>query len=231
MGYLVESYDVYRDPAALLMSLLSSNRIDVVFDVGANEGQFARGLRRNGYRGRIVSFEPVAQVYEKLVANAQGVGSWQTVNCALGSFDGKAAINVASNTVSSSLLDMLPRHIEGSPESRYVRREEISVRKIDSVIDTYLAKGERLYLKVDTQGFEKQVIEGAENSLDRIWVIQLEMSLVPLYEGETLIGDLIDLLSRKNYGVVSLEPVWRDVTTHELLQVDGIFYRKGSPLP
>jgi len=231
MGYLVESYNVYRDPAALLMSLLSSNSIDVVFDVGANEGQFAGGLRRNGYRGRIVSFEPVAQAYEKLAANAQGDGSWQTVKCALGSFDGKGVINVASSTASSSLLNMLPRHVESAPGSKYLRQEQISVRKVDSVIDTYLTKGERLYLKVDTQGFEKHVIEGAESSLEKIWGIQLEMSLMPLYEGETLIGDLVDMLSGKNYGLLSLEPIWRDPVTQELLQVDGIFYKKGSSLP
>jgi FkbM family methyltransferase len=226
MGYLVETYSIYRDPPALLLSFLSSNGIDVVFDVGANEGQFAGGLRRNGYKGKIVSFEPVRQSYEKLVAHAEGDRAWQTVNSALGSFDGNAVINVSASTASSSMLDILPRHLESAPGSEYVRQEEISVRKLDSIIDTYLAKEERLYLKVDTQGFEKHVIDGAENSLERIRGIQLEMSLVPLYEGETLIGEMIGLLSRKQFGLLSLEPVWRAAGTHELLQVDGIFFRR-----
>ena len=230
-GYLVESYDIYRDPAALRMALLSLNGINVVLDIGANAGQFAFGLRHDGYKGKIISFEPVAHVYEKLTANARGDTKWETVNCALGSFDGKAEINVSLNTVSSSLLNMLPRHLEGAPESRYVRQEEISVRRIDSVIDRYLANEERLFAKIDAQGFERQIIEGGEGSLDRICGMQLEMSLAPLYEGETLIGDMIGFLSEKNYALVSIEPAYWDATTHELLQVDGIFLEKGSAGP
>ena len=227
MGYLVQPYSIYNDPAALRMSLLSSNEIDVVFDIGANEGQFGRQMRHDGYKGRIISFEPVAEVYEKLVVNARDDARWETVNCALGSYDGKAEMNVAMNTVSSSLLNMLPRHLEGAPQSRYVRREQICVRRIDSIIDNYLKSGERLYAKIDTQGFEGAVIEGGENSLNRICGIELEMSLVPLYEGEMLIGGMIDLLSKKKYALVSIKPVYRDVSTHELLQVDGIFFQQG----
>jgi FkbM family methyltransferase len=227
MGYLVEPYNVYNDLRALRTSLLASNGINVVFDVGANEGQFARELRRDGYEGRIISFEPVAQVYEKLAINAKGDTKWETNFCALGSFVGKAEINVAINTVSSSLLNMLPRHLEGAPESRYVRREEISVKKVDSIIGRYLANGEKLYLKIDAQGYERHIIEGCENSMERICGIELEMSMAPLYEGETLIGDMINFLSKKNYALISIEPVYRDVGTHELLQVDGIFVRKG----
>lgn len=231
MGYLVESYDIYRDPAALRMALLSLNGINVVFDIGANAGQFAIGLRHDGYDGRIISFEPVAQVYENLVANAKGDTEWETVNSALGAFDGKAGINVSMNTVSSSLLNMLPRHLEGAPESRYVRQEEISVRRIDSIIDAYLANGERLFAKIDAQGFERQIIEGGEGSLHRICGMQLEMSVAPLYEGETLMGDMIGFLSEKNYALISIEPAYWVFVTHELLQVDGLFLARGSALP
>jgi FkbM family methyltransferase len=226
MGYLVESYNIYREPSVLLVSLLSSKGIDVVFDIGANEGQFASGLRRNGYKGTIVSFEPVAEVYEKLCANARGDAKWKTVNCALGSFDGKTEINVAMNTVSSSLLNMLPRHLDAAPQSRYVRREGISVRRIDAVIDSYLASGENAYVKMDTQGLERQIIEGADGSLERIWGMQLELSLVPLYQGETLIGDMINLLSEKDYALLSIEPAYRDGASHEVLQVDAMFFRR-----
>ncbi len=230
-GYLVEPYNIYRDPAALRMTLLSLKGINVVLDIGANAGQFALGLRHDGYEGRIISFEPVAQVYENLAANARGDTKWETVNCALGSFDGMAEINVSLNTVSSSLLNMLPRHLEGAPESRYVRQEEISVRRIDSIVDSYLSEGERAFAKIDAQGFERQIIEGGEGSMDRICGMQLEMSLAPLYQGETLIGDMIGFLSEKNYALVSIEPAYWDLVTHELLQVDGIFLEKGSALP
>jgi FkbM family methyltransferase len=227
-GYAVEKYSVSKDQMALRMLLLMSRGINVVFDIGANEGQFAHAMRLHGYKGRIVSFEPIAKVYEKLLSNTKDDTLWQAVNYGIGSFDGHARINVAMNSASSSMLDMLPRHLNAAPESEYVGQEEISVRRVDSVIDDYIAVDDRLYVKIDTQGFEKHVIEGAEESLNRICGMQLEMSLVPLYDGEMLIGDMINLLRDKGYTLVAIEPSFRDRATLELLQVDGIFFRKQS---
>ena len=105
------------------------------------------------------------------------------------------------------------------------------MRRIDSMVDSYMSKGERAFAKIDAQGFERQIIEGGEGSMDRICGMRLEMSLAPLYQGETLIGDMIGFLSEKNYALVSIEPAYWDLVTHELLQVDGIFLEKGSALP
>ena len=127
---------------------------------------------------------------------------------------------------SSSLLNMLPRHVEAAPDSTVAGQEEISVKQIDSIIDNYLGDKEQVFVKMDVQGFERQIIDGCKQSLSKVCGMQLEMSLVPLYEGEMLMGDMIDLLLKRNYALLSIEPVYRDAVTHEILQMDGIFIRR-----
>lgn len=89
-------------------------------------------------------------------------------------------INIAGNSYSSSILKMLPSHVEASPESEYIGHEVIEVKTIDSIFPFLRNKGRNFYLKIDTQGFEERVINGAADSLQFIKLVQLEMSLIPL---------------------------------------------------
>lgn len=208
--------------------LLAQFDVKVVLDVGANKGQFARHLLRHGYCRRIVSFEPLSSAYGRLKVNAWNIKRWDTVNLALGSYDGTTEINVAGNSQSSSFLNMLPAHVAAAPESAYVATEPVSVRKLDSIIDEHVAPDESCFLKLDVQGFEKQVLMGASNSLDRITGIQLETSLVPLYQGETLFLEMLQLMADRGYNLVSLSDGFCDPVTQRLLQLDAIFYRGGT---
>jgi FkbM family methyltransferase len=224
-GYQVSAYDFKSDPVAVRMKYLASLGIDLVFDVGANEGQYASQLRKLGFAGRMVSFEPLSGVYQKLAGRAAGDPRWEAVNCALGNCDGCAEINVSQNTWSSSLLDMLPGHLESAPESAYQGKEQITVRSIDSIIDSYQRPGERLFLKIDTQGFGMKVLQGAEKSLQRIQGIHMEMSLVPLYQDEPLLGELASYLHGKGYALVYIEPEYLNPLTGQQLQVNGLFLK------
>ena len=223
-GYDVIKYNHRSNPIARRVKLMSQYKIDLVFDVGANTGQYATNLRTLGYRGRIVSFEPLTSAYKSLVSLADEDPLWYTVNIALGDQDGKAEINIASNSQSSSILDMLPSHTNSAPDSAYVGKEEITIRKIDTIIDEYRRPANTLYLKIDAQGYEKTIIQGAINSLDKITGIQLEVSLIPLYKGEALLADMIDYMSTQGYTLMSLEPGHGDPSTGQLLQVDCIFF-------
>ena len=224
-GYAVSAYDFKSDPVAVRMKYLASLGIDLVFDVGANEGQYASQLRSQGYAGRMVSFEPLSGVFRKLSDRASGDPSWDAVNCALGSAVGSAEINISKNSWSSSLLDMLPGHVESAPESAYQGKEQITVRSVDSIIDDYHQTGDRLFLKIDTQGFGMKVLEGAEKSLDRILGIHMEMSLVPLYQDEPLLGEIATYLHDKGYALVYIEPEYVNPLTGQQLQVNGLFLR------
>jgi FkbM family methyltransferase len=207
-------------------SLLAEYAIDRVLDVGANEGQYAMELRKTlEFTGDILSFEPMKEVFRRLEQNARHDPKWQVFNWALGDSNTRCAIHVAGNSVSSSLLPMLPAHLAASPESRDIGRETIDVRTLDSLLDSVCPTGTRIYLKLDAQGSEGRIIQGAEHALARIDTIQTEMSLIPLYDGAPRIDEMIRLLREKGYELVSLESGFTDPASGHMLQADGIFHR------
>src|SRR5690242_17748917 len=112
--------------------LTAHRKIDLLLDVGANTGQFARSMRELGFSGRIISFEPLHDAFLSLQETAKNDPLWDVQNYALGERDGVATINVSQNLLSSSLLPMLPAHEAGAPESKYVRAEEITIRTLDT---------------------------------------------------------------------------------------------------
>jgi FkbM family methyltransferase len=207
------------------LKLLSHYQINKIFDIGANIGDYARFMREAGYKGKIVSFEPQSKEFQILKKAAQKDKNWQAVHMALGSSDEERFINIAGNSQSSSLMEMRPEHSISEPSSAYVGKEKIVVRKTDTIMDDFYEAGDHLLLKIDTQGFEKEVLAGAVQSLNRIAGIQLEMSLIMLYEGETLYADMISFLKEKGFHLYSIENGFSDPKTGRLLQIDGIFFK------
>jgi FkbM family methyltransferase len=224
-------YDYRLHPVARRMHLLKAHGVTLILDVGANIGQYGRELRELGFSGRIVSFEPLKSAYAKLERNAERDPLWTTFNCGIGSSDGITEINVAANVHSSSMLPMLPRHLASAPESSYRSREEIRLRAMDSILPEIGADGEIIFLKSDTQGYEAEVLKGAPLTLARAVGVQMEMSLVPLYDGETLLADMIHEMGMKGFQLMSLEQGFADPATGQLLQADGIFFRASGDRP
>lgn len=147
------------------------------------------------------------------------------MNIALGAEDHETEINVAGNAESSSLLEMLPRHPEALPQSKYVEKQACTVRRLDSIWDSHCSPADRAYLKIDAQGAERAVLRGATRSLRHVVGIQLELSLVPLYEGGPLLDEMLEQMTQLGFAPTGLEAGFTDPATGELLQVDGIFYR------
>ena len=225
LGFDVLPYDADRFPELRRPTLLRERQINLVLDVGANDGSWAARVRRSGYTGRLVSFEPMAAAYRELASRARLDEGWETSQVALGDTTGTATFHVAGNSSSSSLLPMTGRHIASAPESAYVATEEVKVRRLDDVASDRIRPGDRVLLKIDVQGFELPVLRGAERTLEDVEVIETELSLVELYEGQELIGDVIGYLADHGFGVRFLEPIFSDPASGELLQVDGVFTR------
>jgi FkbM family methyltransferase len=207
------------------LQLLRHFNINKIFDVGANKGQYAILMRQIGFKGAVVSFEPVLEAHSELKKNARHDKDWLTSNIALGDFDGKALINVSANSYSSSILNMLSAHVENAPNSVFIRKEEVKINKIDSIIGQYYKENDNIFLKIDTQGYEKNVIDGARESIQKIKGIQIEMSLVPLYEREPFFIDMIEYMKSRGFNLYSIENGFFDSKYGRLLQVDGIFFR------
>jgi FkbM family methyltransferase len=209
------------------LKLMKTCDINVIFDIGANIGQTGIHFREYGYTGKIVSFEPLNDAYAQLLKASKGDQKWETRNCAIGNADTTTKINISGNSVSSSLLDMLPTHENSAPESKYVGQQEILVKKIDTVFPEIVGASDNVMLKIDTQGFEKMVIDGAKSSLDQIKIVQLEVSLVPLYKDELLLTEMIQFMDKMNFQLFSLEDAYEDSITGQLMQVDCVFANKN----
>lgn len=225
MGVDLVSFDPVNHPVARRSKLMGQKNIDLLLDVGANVGQYAVRTRDEGYRGRIVSFEPLSSAFAELATRVARDPLWEAVNAALGDRDETAEINVSSNSQSSSLLAMLPSHVNVAPTSTYVGRESIEVKRLDSVFGEYWRPGNNVFLKIDAQGYEKKIVEGGMDSLGRIAGVQMELSLVPLYEGETLLAEMIDYMSAKGFILMSVDPTYGNRETGQMLQADCMFFR------
>jgi FkbM family methyltransferase len=219
-------FDVTRHPfGTRLVRLCADRGIGAVLDVGANTGQYASLLRQAGYRGRVVSCEPVADAYRRLARCAAGDPDWEAERVALGDGVGQVEINVAGNSCSSSVLPMLPSHLRAAPESAYVRTETAPMSTVDALVSCRGLVPEETLLKIDVQGYEWSVLAGAERTLPRLGAAQVELSLVPLYEGQRLIGDIVERLAVAGMRLWSLEPGFRDAADGRMLQCDGLFVR------
>lgn len=207
------------------LKIMKHHHINVLFDIGAATGEYALKMRELGYAGKIISFEPLQQAFDVLSRRAAGDPKWEVCHHALGQSEGKALINVAGNSDSSSLLDMLHEHESSEPSSRYVRQEEICVKTVDSVFHRFCSNRDEAMLKLDVQGFEKMVLEGAKETLSRVRMIQMELSIVPLYESQELFYEMICYLKEKGFELFSLENGFENPETGRLLQVDGLFVR------
>lgn len=209
---------------------LVSNQVNVILDVGANSGQYTASLRKAGYRGRIVSFEPLSQPFSVLESKAAKDPLWECRRHALGDVDGTIPVNIAGNAgQSSSVLPMLKRHKDAYPPANYVGVEEVPIYRLDSVTPALLRETDQTFLKIDVQGFEKQVIAGGKSSLkDRCVGIQLELSFQPLYEGGMLIPEALDVVYSLGFILMGLVPCFTDPRNGQMLQADGIFFRQND---
>ena len=220
VGLNVEQYKKYPE-------LLLHHKIELLFDVGANFGQYAMHTRESGYKGKIISFEPLPDAYEKILKNSKNDPLW-TIHkrCALGSGISKMEINISQNSQSSSILSMLHSHSSAAPESSYIGKTKTDVITLDSIFDSYRKNDEKILLKIDVQGFESEVLKGLALNLKNIFAVEIELSVVPLYEKQELCNYFFSFFEKNGFTLWSLVPVFQRDETGELLQFDAVFVRK-----
>jgi FkbM family methyltransferase len=179
-----------------------------------------------GFNGRIVSFEPLSAAYSLLAAAAKDHPLWTVPpRCAIGNRDGEIEINVAGNSVSSSVLPMTHTHAAAAPGSAYVGRETVPIARLDSIAAHHLQGAQRPFLKIDTQGFEWEVLEGARKTIPRITGILCEMSLTPLYAGQHLWKDILAWVEGEGFTLWAVQTGFTDPIDGRTLQMDGVFFR------
>lgn len=229
IGVELHRYNPAQPQQARLVRLMEHQGIDTVIDVGANDGGYGRFLREGGYTKDIVSFEPLSAAHGALMEAAARDSRWHVANAmALGAEDSTIEINISGNSTSSSILEMNETHIKAAPLSRYVGVERVDLRRLDGQDHPTIEAGRRLFLKVDTQGFEMPVLEGAQALMSRIRGMQVELSLTPLYEGQALYREMIDWMSTRGYDLWNVIPGFTDASTGRMLQMDGVFFLRDD---
>lgn len=213
-----------------LEDLLRRCNVKIALDVGANVGQYRNFLRNAvGFGGLVVSFEPVAALAANLKQCAASDPSWLVFDIALGSQDGIAEFNVMKATVFSSFRQ--PSHDHLIDEGNVIDRvEQVQVRRLDSVLGAIDpdAKSD-IFLKLDTQGHELEVIKGI-SSFDRIRLIQSEMSLIPIYKETPSMADSIRLFQELGFDIAALCPVNTD-NQHRVIEFDCLMVRSDRVAP
>lgn len=216
--------------AKQLERVLSFSNVNILFDIGSNEGQFSEEIRNAGYCGKIVSFEPLTKARESLIAHAQCDKKWIVHRqCAIGDTYGDVSINISGNSVSSSLLEMLDLHEAAAPGSSYVDTEVVPISTLDQEGIQYLSSESILFIKIDTQGYEWEVLNGASNILRRATGVLCEVSLFPLYDGQKLWDEMIRRFHEEGFILWALQKGFVDPRTGQSLQMDAIFLRP-SPI-
>jgi FkbM family methyltransferase len=218
--------DLVADPyPARVAATLDYLGATTVLDVGANIGQYASALRASGYRGAIVSCEPLSEAFAHLERRSSHDRAWQVRRTAVGSEVGSAEINVSANSFSSSLLEMTDAHTSAAPGSETVAAETVPVTTVAELARELSLDPDRTLLKIDTQGYEAPVLDGAGPLVGTLAAISLELSFVPLYAGQQLFDDLVARLRDAGYVLYAIEGGFGDRRTGRMLQCDGLFVR------
>ena len=228
-GFELRRFSVEQSENARFISMLRANNVNLIFDVGANTGQFGVLMREIGFDGKILSFEPLSEARENLLKISRNDSMWQVaLQSAIGEENGEIEINIAGNSQSSSVLDMLDTHVRAAPDSKYIGKEKVALRKLDTLAPDYMDSNSIVFIKIDTQGYERQVMNGAKKLMSQIVGLQLEVSLVPLYKGQILFEEVLKILKTEGFNLWSISTVFSDPSTAQVLQVDATFFRTPS---
>ena len=200
---------------------------DLVIDVGANAGQYGMEIRRNGYGGRIVSFEPATEAFARLQEACRPDPFWTARQVAVGSAPGAATLNLAANEgKSSSFLDQRDVSFGTTSTMRYVGTETVEVTTLERIGPELASEHDRVVVKIDVQGLELEVLDGAGSFLEHVRAIETELSLYPMYQDQPGWGELCDRIGGFGFVFFAVDPGYSDPRSGRLIEMDGLFVRE-----
>jgi FkbM family methyltransferase len=211
-------------------------RVSCALDVGAHRGEFALTLRRAGYNGAVVSFEPNPDAARILRVRARRDGAWWVHDYALGRETADAVLHRPAETPFASLRPTLPygpRRFGSRVEPRDAI--QVRVRRLDDVFDAVAPRSVNpaapgpLLLKIDTQGSDLDVLEGAARILPFVAVLVMEFSLIPLYEGAPRLPEVLQYVEAAGFSLLAAVPVGHDTTSGTVIELDGCLVRGSAP--
>ena len=187
--------------------------INTILDIGANIGQFATEVTKVFPEAQIYSFEPIKDVYERLIDNIKENKRIRAFNSALGNINGRTRIFRDGYSASSSLLEMANLHKEAFPFSGSISNQIINIKRLDDMVELERLKlNPEIMIKIDVQGYEEKVVEGGMNTIKKAKVVITEVSFYELYKDQVLFGEIYETFVSlgfdfKGFNDLSFHPV------------------------
>jgi len=222
---LFKIVDEFNNSFRLVLAF-KEKKINYIFDVGANEGQFVDEIRHYGYNGQILSFEPYIDAHKKILENSKKDENWQIYKpIALGNKEAQNKIYISKNSVSSSILKIKDEHINNAPDSKLISEQPIEEKKLEDIFNDFDLKNKNLFLKIDTQGYEFQILKGAEKILKEFKGILVEVSLVELYEDQKNWLEIVEFIQSHGFKLWSVDRGFTNKKNGQTLQMDLCFFK------
>ena len=199
-------------------------RLDVktVLDVFANVGQFYFELKSAGFTGEVISFEPLPDAHERLTSISKKWPNWNIFDrVALGNSEIMTTMNVAKNSASSSIRSQTDLMKKNAGYAKEVEQVEIKVTTLDNIITSMTLAS--CALKIDTQGYELEVLKGASRLLEKVKLVSVELSLAELYDGQAPYYSIDEYLRSHGFQLIDLYPGFKNIDTGEVLEYDAIY--------
>ena len=202
--------------------------IENILDIGASSGNFAKKMFIFGFKGIVFSFEPIPSSYKQLIKkNKKSNDNWQFFNYALGDKNEKKKLFVSKNLDSSSFLEMQSMHEVSEPNSKYVDSLLIDVVKGKEFCSKLDINFEKTSVKIDVQGFEKNVLDGFEDLIGVFPLISLEVSTIELYSNQILEDQIREYMTNKGYTMIASHPCLAD-DSGAIIQYNQTFLKKTN---
>lgn len=208
-------------------ALINKLDIQLAIDAGANIGQWAELTRKLGFKGKIHSFEPDSRAYSTLLRKQKLYSKdWFIYNFALGEINSNCAFNAWEVEGGSSSLLKLTK--EGESFTFHKNSEisvvDVDIKRLDSIFDAETIKSIPALLKIDVQGYEKPLLDGCGEILSLFQLIEIEIPILDLYEGATLLPELLIYLREKGFILSTIQT--DRFSNFGAADVDALFIRK-----
>jgi FkbM family methyltransferase len=207
--------------------LISTFDFNLVIDVGANSGQWAKYLRSQGYRKTLLSIEPTKKAFGRLLNISKNDDLWIPLNVAIDLKESTRKILVSNNDgLSSSFFDLLDEHKYAAPNVQLTESETVKTQTLKSIIAKYFFPN--IYIKIDVQGAELLVLQSISDSYyEYILAVEIEVSLVETYESSPLIEEIMQFMRSKSFRPYRIENGLARPNFGQQVQMDIIFLRNN----
>jgi len=203
---------------------LIEHNIKTVLDVGASDGAFSTKARSIFPDAMIYAFEPIPQSYDKLIKKFKADSKFKAFNVALGDNTGKLDFFKNEHIGASSFMKISDLQINAHPYTKDYSKIKVNIDRLDNYTED-LKINPNILLKLDVQGYEIEVLKGAEKLLEEVKIVFSEVCFDYLYEGQPLFGDIIDFLSLRGYRISGIENIAQSIKDGTYLNADVFFIR------